>query len=62
MGRQFIGVNPDKSKMKLRADVIEKLNPSSGMDASRWFTRYELFVDLCYEEMWDEEKADCSVA
>jgi len=48
--------------MKLRADVIEKLNPSSGMDASRWFTRYELFVDLCYEEMWDEEKADCSVA
>ena len=32
--------------MKLRADVIEKLDPSSGMDASRWFTRYELFVDI----------------
>jgi len=32
--------------MKLRADVIEKFDPATGMDAARWFGRYELFVDI----------------
>jgi hypothetical protein len=41
--------------MKLRADLVEKLNVDDGpVDVSRWFQRYELFVD-CSEGKMESE-------
>ena len=46
--------------MKLRTDVVEKLDPATCVDAARWFTRYELFVDIAEGKAEDDENRSTS--
>lgn len=42
--------------IKLRADVVQKFDPSYVGDAERWFSRYELYVDISEGKTENEQE------